>query len=492
MTTFRRGVLAVVLLLAMASFPVAPIAGAQSRPAERPAAPAPALDSKALLRALEDAFVSVADRATPSVVNVSVKLKPEAAQEEGPSPEMEERFREFFGPELFERFFRRRAPREDGRAAGSGVIVDARGYILTNNHVVENATAIEVRLSDDRKFKATLVGRDARTDLAVLKIESPAPLPVAELGDSDRLRVGQWAIAIGNPFGLDRTVTAGIISATGRTHVGVATYEAFIQTDASINPGNSGGPLLNLDGRVIGINTAIVSSGQGIGFAIPITMARDIMTQLIARGRVVRGWLGVVIQDLTPELAASFGVKEDAGVLVAEVMKDGPAAAAGLKPGDVITGFGGSQIKDVTDLQKRVAAVEPGRPAPITVMRDRKPLGLSVKLGEQPTDEALAAAESGDDVLGLVVEPLTPETARQNRLSARRGLLVTEVTPGSPGAEAGIKPGDAIVEVNRRPVTDAAAFKQIAAALKPGESVPVYLQRGGGRNEYVMLTAPRP
>ena len=492
MTTIRRGVLAVVPLLAVALLPAAPAAIAQSRPAARPAAPTPAPDSKALLRALEDAFVSVADRATPSVVNVSVKLKPEAAQEEGPSPEMEERFREFFGPELFERFFRRRAPREDGRAAGSGVIVDARGYILTNNHVVENASAIEVRLSDDRKFKATLVGRDARTDLAVLKVESSDPLPVADLGDSDRLRVGQWAIAIGNPFGLDRTVTAGIISATGRTHVGVATYEAFIQTDASINPGNSGGPLLNLDGRVIGINTAIVSSGQGIGFAIPITMARDIMTQLIARGRVVRGWLGVVIQDLTPELAASFGVKEDAGVLVAEVMKDGPAAAAGLKPGDVITGFGGSAIKDVTDLQKRVAAVEPGRPAPITVMRDHKPLGLSVKLGEQPTDEALAAAESGEDVLGLVVEPLTPETARQNRLSARSGLLVTEVAPGSPGAEAGIKPGDAIVEVNRRPVADAAAFKQIAAALKPGESVPVYLQRGGGRNEYVMLTAPRP
>jgi serine protease Do/serine protease DegQ len=305
--------------------------------------------------------------------------------------------------------------------------------------------------------------------------------------------VGQWAIAIGNPFGLDRTVTAGIISATGRTHVGVATYEAFIQTDASINPGNSGGPLLNLDGRVIGINTAIVSSGQGIGFAIPITMARDIMTQLIARGRVVRGWLGVVIQDLTPELAAGFGVKEDAGVLVAEVMKDGPAEAAGLKPGDVITGFAGSAIKDVTDLQKRVAAVEPGRPTPIMVMRDHAPLALSVKVGEQPTDEAMAAAEGGgEDVLGLTVEPLTPETARQNHLSVRSGLLVTEVAPGSPGAEAGIKPGDAIVEVNRRPVADAAAFKQIVAALKPGESVPVYLQRGGGRNEYVMLTAPHP
>jgi Do/DeqQ family serine protease len=491
--TIRRRVLSPALLLATLLLPTAPAAVAQPRAPGRPAATAPAPDSKALLRALEDAFVSVADRATPSVVNVSVKVKPEAAQEGAPSPEMEERFREFFGPELFERFFGHRAPRDGGRAAGSGVIVDPRGYILTNNHVVENASAIEVRLSDGRKFPASLVGRDARTDLAVLKVESPAPLPVADLGDSDTLRVGQWAIAIGNPFGLDRTVTAGIISATGRTHVGVATYEAFIQTDASINPGNSGGPLLNLDGRVIGINTAIVSSGQGIGFAIPITMARDIMTQLIARGRVVRGWLGVVIQDLTPELAAGFGVKEDAGVLVAEVMKDGPAEAAGLKPGDVITGFAGSTIKDVTDLQKRVAAVEPGRPTPIMVMRDHAPLALSVKVGEQPTDEAMAAAEGGgEDVLGLTVEPLTPETARQNHLSVRSGLLVTEVAPGSPGAEAGIKPGDAIVEVNRRPVADVAAFKQIVSALKPGESIPVYLQRGGGRNEYVMLTAPRP
>jgi Do/DeqQ family serine protease len=481
-----------ILLVAAALCALAPAAIAQPRSPQRPPA-APAPESLRLLRALEDAFVSVADRATPAVVNVSVRVKRGTAPEGALSPEMEERFREYFGPELFERFFRRRAPREEGRAAGSGVIVDGRGYILTNNHVVENAAEVEVRLSDDRKFKATLVGRDARTDLAVLKVESPgSPLPVATLGDSDKLRVGQWAIAIGNPFGLDRTVTAGIISATGRTHVGVATYEAFIQTDASINPGNSGGPLLNLDGRVVGINTAIVSSGQGIGFAIPINMARDIMTQLIARGRVVRGWLGVVIQDLTPELAAGFGVKEDAGVLVAEVMKDGPADGAGLRPGDIIVGFGGTAIKDVTDLQKRVAAVEPGRPTPLAVVRDRKTVTLSVKVGEQPTDEAMAAAESGDEILGLTVEPLTPETAQQHRLPARSGLLVTEVAPGSPGAMAGIKPGDAILEVNRRPVADAAALKQIAAALKPGESVPVYLQRGGGRSEYVMLTAPRP
>jgi Do/DeqQ family serine protease len=489
--TIPRRALAALLLLLVALGALAPPVPAQPRAPEPPRPPAP--DSQRLLHALEDAFVSVADRATPSVVNVSVKVKREAGAEGGVSPEMEERFREFLGPELYERFFRRRAPRDEGRAAGSGVVVDPRGYILTNNHVVENATEIEVRLSDGRRFKAALVGRDGRTDLAVLKIEKPAgPLPVADLGDSDRLRVGQWAIAIGNPFGLDRTVTVGIISATGRTHVGVAAYEAFIQTDASINPGNSGGPLLNLDGRVVGINTAIVSSGQGIGFAIPINLARDIMTQLIARGKVVRGWLGVAIQDLSPELAAGFGVKEDAGVLVADVMKDGPAAAAGLKPGDVIVEFGGAAIKDVPDLQKRVAAVEPGRLAPVTVIREKRTVTLSVKIGEQPSEEALEAADTGDEILGLTVEPLTPETARQNRLAARSGLLVTEVRPGSPGAIADIRPGDAILQVNRRPVGDVAAFRQAVAGLKPGDSVPVYLQRGGGVNEYVMLTAPRP
>jgi serine protease Do len=216
------------------------------------------------------------------------------------------------------------------------------------------------------------------------------------------------------------------------------------------------------------------------------------MTQLIARGKVVRGWLGVAIQDLSPELAAGFGVKEDAGVLVADVMKDGPAAAAGLRPGDVIVEFGGSAIKDVPDLQKRVAAVEPGRVAPVTVMREKRTVTLSVKIGEQPTDDAAEAADAGDQILGLTVEPLTPETAQQNRLTARSGLLVTDVAPGSPGAVAGIRPGDAVLQVNRRSVGDVVAFRQAVAGLKPGESVPVYLQRGGGVNEYVMLTAPRP
>jgi Do/DeqQ family serine protease len=440
---------------------------------------------------MEDAFVTVADRVMPSVVNVSGKPKKTATGESREAPEAEQRFREFFGQEFFERFFRRRSPREEGRPAGSGVIIDARGYILTNSHVVENVGEIEVRLSDDRKFAATLVGRDAKTDLAVLKIDAPpASLPVAALGDSDRLRVGQWAIAIGNPFGLDRTVTVGIVSATGRTRVGVATYEAFIQTDASINPGNSGGPLLDIGGRVIGINTAIVASGQGIGFSIPINMARGIMEQLIAKGRVVRGWLGIVIQDLTDDLASGFGVSPGGGVLVSDVMKDGPADEGGLRAGDVIVAFAGAPIKEVTDLQKRVAAVEPGRPTPLTVIRDRKSTPLTVKIGEQPGEEALVAALPRESTFGLTVEPVTPEAAERFGLSGRTGVLVTAVAPGSSGAEAGIRPGDTILEVNRRPVKDLESFTALMDEVKPGEAVPVQLRRGEGRSEYVVLKVP--
>jgi len=246
---------------------------AQQRPPAAETRPAPKTDPRGVLRAMEDAFSAVADRVTPAVVHVSTVQKKSAG---GGGEEAPERFREFFGDEFYERYFRRR-PREDSRATGSGVLVDPKGYILTNNHVIENAQDIIVRLSDQRKFTAKLVGRDPKSDIAVLKVDAPRPLPAAELGDSDHLRVGQWAIAIGNPFGLDRTVTVGIISATARTRVGVTQYDNFIQTDASINPGNSGGPLLNIDGKVIGINTAIVAAGQGIGFSIPINQARDVM-----------------------------------------------------------------------------------------------------------------------------------------------------------------------------------------------------------------------
>src|SRR3989449_1942458 len=356
-------------------------AWAQQRPApaEQQRA-APKADARSMLRALEDAFAAVADRVTPAVVHVSTVPKKAAA---GAPEEAPERFKEFFGEEFYERYFRRR-PREDARATGSGVLVDPKGYILTNNHVIENAQDIIVRLSDQRKFTARLVGRDPKTDLAVLKVEAPGALPVAELGDSDNLRVGQWAIAIGNPFGLDRTVTVGIISATARTRVGVTQYDNFIQTDASINPGNSGGPLLNIDGKVIGINTAIVAAGQGIGFSIPINQARDVMQQLITRGRVVRGWLGIAIQDVTDQLSGSFGVKERGGVLVAEGMKGSPADTAGLKAGDVVVELSGTPIKEVPDLQRRIASIRPGQTMKLVVIRDKKAVPITVKIDHTP------------------------------------------------------------------------------------------------------------
>ena len=466
-------VLACVLLILLAGVPVQ----AEERPASRP-------EPHAILRALEDAFTAVADRVTPAVVNVSTVPKRPTGGPHGESPE---RFREFFGEEFYERYFKRR-PRDGARATGSGVIVDPKGYILTNNHVIENADEIIVRLSDSRKFPARLIGHDPKTDLAVLKIEAPAPLPTAELGDSDRLRVGQWAIAIGNPFGLDRTVTVGIISATARPHVGVATYENFIQTDASINPGNSGGPLLNLDGRVVGINTAIVASGQGIGFSIPINQARDVMRQLIAQGRVVRGWLGIVIQDVSDELAQTFGVRERQGVLVADVMKGGPAEAAGLRPGDIVVELGGDTIREVPELQRRVAAVAPGQTVALTIVRDRQRLPVSVKVGEMPTEEPAQAAVRGADEFGLTVEPLPADHALRLDLRAG-GVVVTTVSPGSAAEKAGLRRGDVIVELNRRPVADAPAFYGALGALRPGESTLLYVHRpaGGGRNEYVVL-----
>ncbi|PYM42763.1 MAG: peptidase [Candidatus Rokuibacteriota bacterium] len=444
----------------------------------------PKVDPRALLHALEEAFTTAADRVTPAVVNVSAVPRKQSAEE---APE---RFREFFGEEFYERFFRRR-PREEARASGSGVLVDPRGYVLTNNHVIENAQDITVRLSDGRKFTAKLVGRDPKTDLAVLKVEAPAPLPAAELGDSDHLRVGQWAIAIGNPFGLDRTVTVGIISATARNRVGVATYENFIQTDASINPGNSGGPLLNLDGKVIGINTAIVAAGQGIGFSIPINQAKEVMRQLIASGRVVRGWLGIAIQDVTDELAGTFGVRE--GVLVAEVMKGGPAEAAGVRQGDVIVELNGAPIKEVPELQRRVAAVAPGQPVRLKVIRERKPVALSVTVTEMPAEEPVLAGAPEDEGWGLSVEPLSGDAAAQLGLTIAAGLLVTDVVAGSPADKAGLRRGDVIVEVGKKPVADPATLFRTLAQLKPGDRVLVFVQRpsSGGRAEYLVMERSR-
>jgi Do/DeqQ family serine protease len=486
-----RIALALLLLLvtavsgwAQASPPSAPKPAATDKRQPLAKPPAQKIDARAVLQAMEEAFSAVADRVTPAVVNVSTLSRRPAA---GPADEPE-RFRDYFGEEFYDRYFKRR-PRDEPRSSGSGVIVDRSGYILTNDHVIENAQDITVRLSDSRKFPATLVGRDPKTDLAVLKVDASGPLPAAELGDSERLRVGQWVIAIGNPFGLDRTVTVGIVSAKARTRVGVATYENFIQTDASINPGNSGGPLLNLDGRVIGINTAIVAAGQGIGFSIPINEAKVVMSQLIARGRVVRGWLGIAIQDVNDELATSFGVREREGVLVADVIKGGPAETAGLRAGDVIVELNGTKIREVPDLQRRVANFTPGDNVAVSVVRDRAPQKMRVRVAEMPSEEPLVAtAPGGPEGFGFQVEPLVPDVAERLGLRFAEGLLVTDVANGGPAERAGLRRGDVIVEVDRQPVHDAPGLQRRLGAVPAGRSVLIWVHRpGGGHNQYVVL-----
>ncbi len=447
---------------------------------------APQADPRALLEAMERAFVSVAERVMPAVVHITATQKaPREGTGREPPRQFEERFREFFGEEFYERFFRRR-PQRESRSQASGVVVDKAGLVLTNNHVIEGADEIEVRLSDKRKFKAKVVGRDPKTDLAILRIDAEGDLPVAELGDSDQLRIGQWAIAVGNPFGLDRTVTVGIISATGRAQVGVATYENFIQTDAAINPGNSGGPLLNLDEKVVGINTAIVSVGQGIGFAIPINMVKAILPQLIAKGKVTRGWLGIHIQELSEELAPSFGLPPGSGVLVSDVIPKGPAEGGGLRTGDVIVAYGEIPVSEVASLQRLVARTTPGEMARVTVVRDGHRETLAIKIGEQP-DEKVAAAPAGR--WGLTVQPLTPELAREFDLTAKEGVLVSEVEAGGPADRAGLRQGDAILEVNRKRVTGPDAYREALGRIGPGEDILLYVQRQG-QALYLVMKSP--
>jgi len=325
-------------------------------------------------------FIQVAEQVTPSVVNIST-----VSSGKGRTPN--ELFRPFgndpFFRDFFDRFFEGMPRRRQQTSLGSGVIIDKSGLILTNNHVIKDADEITVRFSNKQEAKGKVVGTDAKTDLAVIRVGAKDDLPVARLGNSESLRVGEWAIAIGNPFGLDHTLTVGVVSATGRSEVGIAAYENFIQTDASINPGNSGGPLLNVRGEVIGINTAIVASGQGIGFAIPINLARKVMDDLVKKGRVTRGWLGVGIQPLTPELAKSFGVSGE-GVLVNQVMPKSPAEAAGLKAGDLILSIDGKGIKDPRELTRVIADADIGKTLELTVLREKEKRTVKVQVGEMP------------------------------------------------------------------------------------------------------------
>jgi len=426
----------------------------------------------------------------PAVVNVSAKREADAApQPGGPGglhgPRGEQPFDEFF-----RRFFEH-GPMQPVQSLGSGFIVNSEGYIVTNNHVVERASRIQVKLADGRELSATVVGRDPKTDLALLRIEATG-LPVIPLGDSAALQVGEPVMAIGNPFGLEQTVTTGIVSATGRV-IGSGPYDDFIQTDASINPGNSGGPLINGRGEVAGINTAIFSQSGGsvgIGFAIPSNLAKSVITQLAESGRVVRAWLGVTIQPVTADLAKGFKMKDTAGALVSSVADGSPAMKAGLRPGDVIVEYDGRQVARSEDLPRAVAQTEVGREVALTVIRDGQPRRLIAKVErlEEPAARSETTSEGAKGRLGLTVAPLSPALAKELGLGETKGVVVREVAPGSPAATAGLQPKDVIVEVNRQAV---GSVDELRASLdrRAKEAPVLFLVRRGGGTLYLAVTA---
>ncbi|MDR4462973.1 MAG: DegQ family serine endoprotease [Nitrospira sp.] len=427
--------------------------------------------------------VAVAKQAKASVVNVSstTNVGERPGLSEAPSPFFDDPFfRRFFGEELQRRF---RQPRDfPQEGMGSGVIVSADGYIVTNNHVVEHADEIEVSLSDKRTFKAKVIGTDPKTDVAVIKIEATG-LPILPWMDSGRLEVGELVLAVGSPFGLTQTVTMGIISAVGRANMGIVDYEDFIQTDAAINPGNSGGALVNLHGELVGINTAIFTrtgGHMGIGFAIPSNMVRTVMDSLIKHGKVVRGWLGVSIQALTPDLANEFGVSDTAGALVADVMADSPASKAGLERGDIITELDGKPVRDPTHLRTLVADSAPGTKVTITLLRDKRRKSLDVTLGELPKDESAQAksedAKGKHALAGVQVGPLSREEARELRIKG--GVVVRRIDPSSLAAQAGLQEGDVVREVNRQAVTSIEEFEQQVGKLKAKDRVLLLVTRG--------------
>jgi serine protease Do len=451
--------LALILTLAFGLSLVSTPLHAQPRPA-------------AAAAASSGSFAKLAEAVKPAVINVSSQTKT------GGRTPLEEH-----GEEFYKRFFGGDAPeRTPRRGLGSGVIIDPSGIALTNAHVVEGASMIEVVTLDGAKHKAKVLGLDKKTDLAVVQLEGNGkPFPFVSLGDSDESQVGDWVIAVGSPFGLQATVTSGIISAKAR-QIGAGPYDDFIQTDAAINPGNSGGPLLNMKGEVIGINTAIVRGGSGIGFAIPSNLAKRVATELRTSGKVTRGWLGVSLQPLSPDLAASFGVKDAKGALVADVSADSPAARAGLKSGDVITEFNGKKVEDPSALARAVAVAKPGETGKLTVWRDQKQTTVDVKLGEIPAERTASApserGSKGAAGLGLTVQPVTPEIARQLELKNPTGVVVSRVEPSSPADAAGLQRGDVIVEIDKKPVKSMQDFERLTSQLG-GKQVLMRVEREG-------------
>ena len=438
-------------------------------------------------------FADVAKAVTPAVVNITTVMADKVADGRSTPEALRDRMEEFFGgpgqPFGPRGFHGPQGPGEPrghrGGGLGSGVIVSSDGYVLTNSHVIDGAREITVTLPDKREFNGTIVGTDPKTDLAVVKIDGQN-LPTVMWGDASTLQVGEYVLAVGNPFGLNSTVTLGIVSAVGRGRMGITQYEDFIQTDAAINPGNSGGALVNTKGELVGINTAIYSQTggyQGVGFAVPTTMSKPIYESLVKDGKVVRGYLGVGIQDLTQDLAKSFGLTNTNGALVSDVGDDSPAGHAGLKQGDIITTYQGLPVGDAVALQRQVTKTAVGSTVTVRVIRDGHEKDLTVTIGEQPETTKIAKAETGETdyaFAGVAVQDLDRDTAKELGVKGKvQGVVVTAVEPDSGAEKAGVMRGDVIREINRQPVKSMKDFEMVSSGLKKGENVLILIDRRG-------------
>ena len=420
-------------------------------------------------------FADLVEKLQPSVVNISTTnvIKQRSPFQRGPGAPNDP-FNEFF-----EKFFGGQgSPGKEFKrqGLGSGFIMTEDGYVVTNNHVIDRAEDIDVILQNGDKYEAKVVGKDPKTDLAVLKFEPDQKVQAVQFGDSENLRIGDWVIAIGNPFGLGYTVTAGIVSAKGRS-LGLGAYDDFIQTDASLNPGNSGGPLFNLKGEVVGVNTAIVARGQGIGFAIPIDLAEFVIDQLKSDGKVVRGWLGIYVQKITPEIASSFDLKEDEGALVSDLAPDGPAEKAGIKRGDVIVEFDGKKVKDISDITSYSAETAPGTEVEVKVIEDGKPKTLKITLGDFPDQKTKAETEVSEN-LGIRVKQLTPQIAERFNLAQNEGVIISDLQQGSAASNAGLKIGDIILEIDKSPIKTLTNYSDALKDIKPGDTALFLVKRG--------------
>ncbi len=438
-------------------------------------------------------FVDIVKREKPAVVNIYTTQTPKQVPQYHRNPaDPNDPYRDFL-----ERFFGQQVPQVPRRSLGSGFIIDKEGYIFTNNHVVERADEIKVKLDSGKEYEAKIVGTDPETDIALIKIKADKDLPVVEMGDSDALEVGEWVMAIGNPFGLSQTVTVGVVSALGRD-IGTGRYDNYIQTDASINPGNSGGPLINIDGKVIGINGAILPGNQGgnigIGFAIPINMAKQILADLKTSKGVSRGWLGVIIQTITPELQKALKLKGTSGALVGGVAADGPADKAGIKRGDVIMKFAGKEVKDSRDLPRLVADQKPGSAIEVEVERNGKRISLKATLGDLAQGDKSFQTSSSEETyedLGMVVSNITPDAEKGLRLpKGLKGVVISSIDPRGVAAQAGIQRGDVIEEVNRQPVANVDEFNDALSRVPADESILFTVRRGGSSTFVVIEPMP--